>query len=104
MYIDETGIDEQMYRRYVRSLHGKRVKIGISGKRQKRTGPVAAQCEGKLIAPLKYPDTMKSQLFEKWFEMDLINELAYGSVLIMDNASFYRKDVLYEIMKNPRTH
>ena len=51
--IDETGIDEQMYRRYARSLHGKRVKIGINGKRHKRTGPVAAQCEGKLIAPLK---------------------------------------------------
>ena len=47
---------------------------------------------------------MKSQLFEKWFEQDLINELAYGSVLIMDNASFHRKYVLYEIMKKyPRT-
>ena len=42
---------------------------------------------------------MKSQLFEKWFEKDLLKELPYGSILIMDNASFYRKDVLYEILK-----
>ena len=61
------------------------------------------QCEGKLIAPLKYPDTMKSQLFEKWFEKDLLKELPYGSILIMDNASFYRKDVLYEILKKTST-
>ena len=42
---------------------------------------------------------MKSQLFEKWFEKDLLKELPYGSVLIMNSASFYRKDVLYEILK-----
>ncbi len=42
----------QMYRQYVRSKRGKRLNIRISGKRHARIGLVAAQCAGKLLAPL----------------------------------------------------
>ena len=43
VYIDETGIQTQMYRQYARSKRGKRVNIHISGKRHARIGVVAAQ-------------------------------------------------------------
>ena len=104
VYIDETGIQTQMYRQYARSPRGKRGNIRICGKRHARIGLVAAQCEGKLIAPLMYTGAMKSQLFEKCFEQELLKELPYGSVRIMDNASFHRNNVLYETIKNPRIH
>ena len=59
VYIDETGIQTQIYRQYARSPRGKRGNIRIRGKRHARIGLVAAQCEGKLIAPLTYIGAMK---------------------------------------------
>ena len=32
---------------------------------------------------------MKSQLFENRFEQDLLKELPYGRILIIDNAAFF---------------
>lgn len=91
MYIDETGIDTQVYRRYARSNRGVRVKTAISGKRQQRIGLVAAQCQNKLLAPYTYSGTMKSPLFEQWIQEHLLQQLPQDSVLIMDNAPFHKK-------------
>ena len=99
VYIDETGIQMQIYRQYARSPRGKRVKKGISGKRYKSAGLVAAQCEGKLIAPHTYSGTMKASVFEEWFEADLLKKLSKDHVIIMDNAAFHKREVLYQIAK-----
>ena len=88
-----------MYRQYARSKCGKRVNIRISGKHQARIGLVAAQRESALLAPHTYSGTMKATLFEKWFEDKLLNCLPKGHVIIMDNAAFHKKEVLYQIVK-----
>ena len=62
-----------------------------------RTSIVAAQAENKIIAPLQYKGMMHSLFFEAWFEKHLIPELAQGTVIVMDNASFHRKKRLYEL-------
>ena len=97
MYIDETGIQTQMYRQYARSKRGKRVNIRISGKRHARIGLVAAQCEGALLAPHTYSGTMNAAVFENWFEEELLKKLPKEHVIIMDNASFHKKDVLQNL-------
>ena len=53
VHIDETGIQTQMYRRYVRRKRGKRVSIRISGQRHARIRLFTAQCEGELIVPTR---------------------------------------------------
>ena len=88
-----------MYRQYAR---GKRVNIRISGKRHARIGLVAAQCEGALLAPHTYSETMKASLFEKWFEDKLLNCLPKGHGIIMDNAAFHKKEVLHNLRENTR--
>ena len=88
-----------MYRQYARSKRGKRVNIRISGKRHARIGLVAAQCEGALFAPHTYSGTMNASLFEDWFENKLLSWLPKGHVIIMDNAAFHKKEVLYQIAK-----
>ena len=98
VYIDETGIDTQIYRRYARSKRGQRVKMALSGKRQPRIGLVAAQCHGKLLAPYTYSGTMKGALFEQWMQEHLLKQLPEGSVLVMDNAPFHKKEALYKII------
>lgn len=99
MYIDETGIQTQMYRQYARSKRGKRVNIRISGKHHARIGLVAAQRESALLAPHTYSRTMNASVFEDWFENKLLSWLPKGHVIIMDNAAFHKKEVLYQIAK-----
>ena len=88
-----------MYRQYARSKRGKRVNIRISGKRYARIGLVAAQREGELLASHTYSGTMKAAVFEDWFEEDLLKKLPKEHVIIMDNAAFHKKEVLYQIAK-----
>jgi len=92
--VDETGIDNYLYREYAYSRKGEPVYGSVSGRRYKRTGLVAAQIHGKVIAPLQYDGTMDSALFEHWFENHLMCELPKNSVVVMDNAAFHRKSRL----------
>ena len=42
---------------------------------------------------------MKASVFENWFENKLLSCLPKGHVIIMDNAAFHKKEVLYQIAK-----
>jgi transposase len=92
--VDETGVDDFLYREYGWSARGERVFGIISGRKFKRTGIVAAQLGRTIIEPLQYNGTMDSALFEAWFEMRLLRALPPKSVIVMDNASFHRKSKL----------
>ena len=97
IYVDETGIDRFFYRKYARALRGEKIFGQVKGNKFQRTNIVAAQSGNKILAPLQYKGMMHSQFFEAWFERHLIPELAKGSVIVMDNASFHRKKRLHEI-------
>ena len=42
---------------------------------------------------------MNASVFEDWFENKLLGCLPKGHVIIMDNAAFHKKKVLYQIAK-----
>ena len=42
---------------------------------------------------------MKASVFEDWFEEELLKKLPKDHVIIMDNAAFHKKEVLYQIAK-----
>ena len=94
MYVDEAGIDQCLYREYARAPHGQKVVTKVSGRKFKRTNIVAGICRGEWIAPLEYTGTTDSTLFEFQFESCLLREIDEDSVIILDNASFYRKSSL----------
>ena len=94
VYVDETGIDQCLYREYARAPRGQKVVAKISGRKFKRTNIVAGICQGKWVAPLEYTGTTDSILFEFWFENCLLKEVAAGSTIIPDNATFHKKAVL----------
>ncbi|MDR0306783.1 MAG: transposase [Chitinispirillales bacterium] len=97
IYVDETGVDECLYRDKCRSKRGVKVYGGISGRKYKRTNIVAAQCCDKIIGPMEYNWTTDHHVFETWFEKVLLRQLPQGKTIIMDNASFHRKKVLWEL-------
>ena len=51
----------------------------------------------KHIALQCYEHTTTSAFFEDWFEFELIPLLPAGAVIVMDNASFHRKNALWKI-------
>jgi len=97
VYVDETGIDQYLYREYARAPRGQKVVAKISGRKFKRTNIVAGICRGKWVAPLEYPGTTDSVLFEFWFENFLLKEVDPRSIIILDNARFHRKSVLTDL-------
>ena len=52
-----------------------------------------------MLAPHTYSGTMKASVFEDWFEEELLKKLPKDHVIIMDNAAFHKKEVLYQIAK-----
>ena len=101
--MDETGIDQCLYREYARAPRGEKVTAQISGRKFKRTNIVAGICQGKWVAPLEYTGTTDSALFEFWFEHCLLKELSQGSIIILDNASFHRKTILPDLALKHRS-
>jgi len=51
----------------------------------------------KHIAVHSYEHSTKASFFEDWFEWQLISEIPENSMILLDNASFHRKQVLREI-------
>jgi transposase len=58
---------------------------------------IAGLCGDKHIAVRCYEHSTTSDFFEDWFEWELLSEVPEGSVIVLDNASFHRKNKLYEI-------
>lgn len=100
VYVDETGIDTFLYREHCYAKRGEKVIGYVYGRKYSRVGIVAAQIEKKIISPFQYKGTMNSQLFEEWFENQLLRELPSESVIVMDNAAFHRKKQLNLIAQN----
>jgi transposase len=99
VYVDETGINQYLYREYAYAPRGEKITGTISGKKYKRTNIVAGICGWKWVAPLEYDGTTDSILFEYWFEHRLLKEIKPGSVIVLDNATFHRKSVLPDLAK-----
>jgi transposase len=72
----------------------------VSGKKYKRVGVVAGKCGDKIIAPLQYSGAMEHKLFEYWFVHILLVCLLPGTCIVMDNASFHRKKVLFALAED----
>ena len=95
--MDETGIDSYLYREYGYAPRGELLHDQIAGRKYARTGIVAAQMGQEILASCSYDGTMNHELFEDWFENHLLQELPKDTVIVMDNASFHRKEPLYSL-------
>jgi hypothetical protein len=101
VYVDESGLNREYRRIHARAKRGVKVHAQKPGKRQKRTNIVAgllySETEKKHIAVHCYDHSTKANFFEEWFEWQLLAEAPEGSIIIMDNASFHRKNILFNI-------
>ena len=91
-YIDEAGIDKHLVREYGWGNIGTRVAGEVSGKRYARESFIAAEIDGKLVAPFCYTGTCDSSLFNLWLKTFLLPELKPGTTIVMDNASIHKSE------------
>ena len=95
--MDESGFQQYYDREYGYAPRGEKVFGEVPGMRFARTNLVAAQIGGELIAPMYYEQSTNSAVFEVWFEGRLMPLLKPGTLIIMDNAPFHRKEELRKI-------
>jgi len=50
---------------------------------------IAALCDDEIIAPFVYANNMDSKLFNLYLQIILLPLLAFGTVIIMDNAPYH---------------
>lgn len=96
-YVDETGIDSYYGREYGYAPRGEKVIGEVAGRKFQRSNLVSAQLGNKMIAPFQYGCTTTAFLFEKWYETQLLPAIPDNTVIIMDNASFHRKEQLLKL-------
>lgn len=71
-----------------------------SGQRKKRINLLCGlNSNFEPMSPLLIEENCNSEMFETWFKELFIPNLQADAVIIMDNARFHRKAVLFEIIK-----
>jgi transposase len=98
-YVDESEFDKYYSREYGYAPRGEKVIGIVSGRHFARTSIVAAKNGSEVIAPFAFDGSMNGDLFEGWLEHVLVPEFhnPAKSVLIVDNASWHKKDAIYDI-------
>lgn len=99
-YVDETGLDSYYDREYGYAPRGEKVIGEVAGRKFQRSNLVSAILGNQMIAPFQYSGTTDAVLFENWFEKQLLPSLPDHTVIIMDNASFHRKEQLFKLVES----
>jgi len=103
VFVDESGLNRHYRRLYARAKRGVKIHEKKPGKRIKKTNIIAGLLCGisvkRHLAVHSYEHSTNSEFFEDWFEWELLSVVPENSIVIMDNASFHRKDKLIEIAR-----
>ena len=106
VYIDETGIDDNIVVQFGWSEKGERSFAEQSGFKTERLSIIAGYVYGskELIAPFEFKGYTDTALFNGWFENILCPQLRPGQIVILDNASFHKSPELFEIIEYTGCH
>lgn len=97
--MDEAGVEDTLDYAYGWSLKGQRCWAEKLGHRTQRVSMVAAWCQGQVLAPMTFEGYCDAAVVEAWCEQMLCRVLRAGQVVILDNASFHRKEQLQKLLE-----
>ena len=100
MFIDETGMDEDIQRLYGRAPRGESVPGVITGGRVRRISIIAAQCKQTIQAPMRFEGYCDSSVVNAWIEQCLLPTLISGQIVVMDNASFHKTQRTHDLIQS----
>lgn len=91
VFIDETGVNTKMTRRYGRAPRGARVIAKVPHGHWKTTTFVAALRSDGLTARLVIDGAMNGAVFLAYVEQQLVRTLRPGDIVIMDNLASHKR-------------
>ncbi len=100
VYLDESGIDQVIFRPYARSPRKSRAYGERSGKRFSRTTLIAGYINGGFIAPFRFKGYTNTKVFNHWVEKCLIKDLQPGQVVVLDNASIHKSRKTIDLIES----
>jgi transposase len=98
--MDESGVDDMLYRQYGRAPRGAQVYDDISGRRTNRISIIAATNQNRWVAPLRFEGYCTTEVVDAWGESCLAPCLKPGQVVILDNASFHKASRIEQIAQS----
>ena len=97
VYVDESGFEPDVCRRYGYAPRGQKVYGDHSGHKRPRESLIAARRGKDFLAPMLFSGTADADLVNDWMRHMLLKELRPNSTLIFDNAAFHKKKDLASI-------
>jgi len=94
IYVDESGVAQEMDPTHGRSKRGVKLYRETSGKRPKKDNVIAGYLNGVILALCIFSWATNTEWFCLWFEYTLIPLLKPGSVIVLDNATFHSRTCL----------
>jgi transposase len=91
VFIDETGANTEMTRRYGRAPRGQRLVDAVPHGHWKTTTFVAALRSEGLVAPMVVDGAMNGDLFVAYAEQVLAPTLRAGDVVVLDNLASHKR-------------
>lgn len=100
VFVDETGMDEDLQRLYGWSLRGEQIQGTHTGGKVRRVSLIAALCKKKIQAPMRFEGYCDSSVVNAWIEQCLLPTLTPGQIVIFDNASFHKSKTTKNLIES----
>ena len=99
VYVDESGFEPEVVRRYGRAPRGQKVDGLRPGHSRPRTCFLAAKLDGIVQATQLWEGTCNAQIFNQWLEDLLCPVLHDNHGVVMDNAAFHKSHKTKELIE-----
>jgi transposase len=100
VFIDETGFWVGMSRRVARALKGKKAYHFQESYRGQKLTMIGAIKRGEILATKTIEQSMKSDDFLEFIQIDLAPRLQAGDVVVMDNLNSHHRNEVREIIES----
>lgn len=104
VFIDESGVNTNLSRRYARSLQGSRAHDAIPLNRGKATTIVSSIRLDGTTVPLLMDGAMNGAKFKDYVENHLVPHLRKGDVVVMDNLPCHKVAGIREAIESVGAH
>ena len=99
VYLDESGFAHDMPRTHGYATRGKRC-YGVRDWGAKgRTNVIGALIGASLLTVSTFTTNINGDIFHRWMVNDLIPKLPANTVVVMDNASFHKRQDTQKVLK-----
>lgn len=99
-YVDESGFSHESTRSHGYATIGERCFGKFNWGAKGRTNAIGALMNGLLITVTLFQFNVNADVFHAWMTKDLLPKIPVGTVIVMDNASFHkRNDIVNSIQQ-----